>query len=737
LESRGSLHDAAVLRRLIPLLAVALGAGESLVIEAPGASTSLGEGGIVTVAGRGFVARRSDWLLTGDALRWDQRGDSLWASGGIVLVTPAVRLHAERIGLRPEARTGDAWGVQAWVERGKVRLRVTAERVELRPDRLTFHGVRADFGHGGVLALQCPRLHLYLREEERPDRGEREIDRWVEGIAAVRPSVWVAGAPVLWLPYLYRDYILDYPWSKVEVGKTDRLGWFLRYSVGSNLPELAGWRTRLEARADRHTRAGNGFGLAAYWSHQRAGRGGASVYRMVRERVADPADESQQGGVREVNSWDAEHYLSGAGWAAAARSSVLPDADPSATLAAGRSPDERFRADFQQKALEEKPFARQGLSAAWISRWASFSAEGERRANAALDETERLLAAEIGLARLTVAGPLAVEGHLRSERLRQEVRDNEAVRTSYLGRLAAVRWVGGLAFDASLGLRGVGWSDGRLAGAELPASRSLAVPFADAGMRLRLVADREDGGRFTLAPRLGVELLARERGTGNPGFDFRDGIDDPDQDRRYLVTGLESDLRIGAAVFTADLRARWGLRPIDLEAREVDGSLRASSSSLADATFAVRGSPHPDVEAVADGTWDARLARWTSFDTRARWRVLDRLDLLYGGTFTPPSAVIASSWVNRLGSALRLSRYRLDGWVEVRPDPDGAAGGRSLDLWHLGVGRELVDGSLTIAYDNAVDSFSGGPIDHRFFVTFVVGGGEDERNAPARRAFGF
>lgn len=727
----------AVLRRLIPLLAVALGAGESLVIEAPGSSTSLGEGGVVTIAGRGFSARRADWLLTGDALRWDQRGDSLWASGGIVLVTPAVRLHAERIGLHPEARTGDAWGVQAWVDRGKVRLRISAERVELRPDRLTFHGVRADFGHGGVLALHCPRLHLYLREQERLDRGEREIDRWVEGIAAVRPSVWVAGAPVLWLPYLYRDYILDYPWSKVEVGKTDRLGWFLRYSVGSNLPELAGWRTRLEARADRHTRSGNGFGLAAFWSHQRAGRGGASVYRLARERVADPANEAQQGGQREVNSWDAEHYLSGGGWAGAARYSVLPDADPSATLADGRSPDERFRADFQQKALEEKPFARQGLSAAWVTRWMSFTAEGEHRANSALDETERLLAAELDLPRLALAGPLTLDGNLRTERLRQTVRDSEAVRTTYLGRLAAVRWLGGLAVDASGGLRGVGWSDGRLAGAELPASRSLAVPFADAGMRLRLVAERDDGGRIVLAPRLGLELLARERGTGNPGFDFRDGFDDPDQDRRYLVTGLESELRLGAAVFTADLRARWGLRHADLEAREVDGSLRESSSALADATFAVRGSPHPDLEAVADGTWDNRLARWTAFDTRARWRALDRLDLLYSGTFTPPSAVISSSWVNRLGSALHLSRYRLDSWVEIRPDPAGAQGGRSVDLWHLGVGRRLVDGSLTIAYDNVVDSLNGGPLDHRFLVTFVVGGDEEERNAPARRAFGF
>lgn len=725
-----------MLRRLVPLLAAACAcAGEALVIEAPGAATSLEAGGVVTIAGQGFVARRGDWLLTGEALRWDQRGDSLWASGGLVFVTPAVRLHAARIGLRPEARTGDAWEVEAWIERGDTRLRVRAGRVELRPDRLTFREVEADFGHGGILALHCPVLHVHLREQPRLDKGADQIDRHVEGIAAVRPAVHLAGVPVLWFPYLYRDYVLDYPWSTIEVGSSERMGSYLRYRVGSNLPEMAGWRTRIEARADRHTRAGNGFGGELFWRHADGGRGGVSLYRMARERVADPVDEGREGGTRDASVLDAAHYAAGTGWALAGRYTLLPDADPSATLAAGRSPDERFRADVQRRELEEKPFARRGGSGAWVLSGLALAADGERRPNDALDETERLFAAEISLPQRSVAGPLAVAGRLRAERLRQQVRDDEASRATWEGRLAADHWLGGVGLDAALGWRGVAWSDARIASVQVHGTRGTSLPFAEGGVSLRLVADDVDGSGATLAPRLGLELLGAARGAGNPGLDFRDGEDAPEADRRYLVTGLDGELHAGPASFTAEVAARWGLREDDRLVVEADGDLHRSGSALADVSFSARGSPRPGIEAVADGRWDARLARWTEFDARARWRLGERLELLYAGTYVP-AADAPGTWLQRAGAALHLSRYRLDAWGEARPGGKDQPGGRSLDLWHLGLARRMVDGVLTVAYENALDPGQE-RIDHRFALSFTIGGGDEAARAPVLRAFGF
>ncbi len=726
-----------MLRRCVPLLlaVAAVQAGESLVIEAPGANTQLGEGGVVTVAGKGFVARRGDWLLSGEALRWDQHNDSLYASGSVVFVTPLVRLHAKNLGMRPEARTGDAWGVEAWIDKGDRHLRITAERVELRSDRLTFYEVTGDFGHGGALEISCPRLNVSIRERQRLDKGADQVDRYIDGIAIVRPTVSLAGVPVLWLPYLYRDYVLDYPWSTVEVGQTDRLGSFLRYQVGTNLPELGGWHTRIQGRADRYTRAGNGFGAELIWRHDAWGRGNASVYRMYRERVADPADQSQQGGERDVNSWDAAHYLAGRGWATAARYSVTPDADPSQTLPDGRSPDERFRADFEKTKLEEEPFARRGLAATWVTPLLAFSADGERRPNDALDQTERLLGAEISLPRLTLVGPLAVAGDMRVERLRQEVQDTEATRANWEGSLEAVRWLGGVGFDASAGFQGVAWSDGRISGVDAPGTTGTSLPVGAAGIRVRFEGTGE-ASTGVLIPRLGIELLGAARGEGNPGYDFGDGVDDPDHDRHYLVTGLDGELRLGQASFSADVVARWGMRQDDREATEVDGSTRGSSSALADLTFQVRGSPHRDVQALADGVWDARLGRWTSFDARSRWRLAERLDLLYNGAYVPPTATTGDTWLHRAGTALYLNRYRLDTWGEVRPGNDTLPEGRFLDTWHIGIGRRMVDGIASLSYENAYDPTQDG-IDHRISVTFIFGGNDKDVRDPVLQAYGF
>lgn len=723
-----------MLRRLVPLLAAVAAAGEPLRIEAPGSAVQLAPGGAVTIAGQGFVARQGDWLLSGEALRWDQGNDALWASGGIIMVLPQVRIHAARIGMRPGARTGDAWEVAAWVTTPKATLRITAERVELRPDRLTFRDAHADFGHGGLFAVDVPAVHIGLREEPEQTRGERDPGRYVDGIALVRPTASVAGVPVLWLPYLYRDFVLDYPWSTLEAGRSDRLGWWARYRVGTNLPPMAGWRTWVEARIDRHARAGNGGGLGLRWLHDDLGEGSALAYLMPRERVADPADEGRQGGIRQAEAYDAQHRVAGRGWAAAARYTALPDADPSQTLADGRSPDERFRADVLRRELEEQPFARQGASGAWTTPWAAIAAESERRPNDDRDETERLASAAVLLQRIAIAGPLGASARGRAERLRQEVRDTMATRLTWEGRAAADAWLGGLGFDAAGGARGVAWAGQRLAGNERTGSDDLTVPFAEGGASLRLVGTIAGDGALTVQPRLGVELLARARGA-NPGFDFRDGADRPDADRRYGVTGADLDLAWGGARFSASARARWALRDDDRLAIEFDGSRRQGDSTLADLTFSARGSPHPDAEVVADGTWDDRLGRWTAFDTRARWRLGERVEALYNGAYAPPAVGIPETWLHRAGGSLHLERYRLDGWLEFRPEVAGRADGRTVDLWHAGFARRMVDGIFSFGYDNVRDP--DGETDHRISAGFALGGAWRDAGDPARRAFGF
>lgn len=732
---------------LCAALAVAgLHAGEALTIEAPGQSTVLGPGGTVSVAGKGFVARQGDRLISGESLRWDEAGDALWASGSVVFVTPGVRLHADRLGLHPQARTGDAWDVTAWIERGPRQVRIRAERVELRPDRLTFRGVEADLGHGGTLSLASPTLHVYLRDQTqlRLDKGKDEIDRYVEGVAAVSPTIRAAGVPVLWLPWLYRDYLLDYPWTSLEAGNSRRLGTYGRFRIGSNLREAAGWRTRLEGRVDRHTRAGNAFGLVGYWRHRDYGRGSATWYGMAKERVADPVDETVEGGGRSAHVGDIEHYVGGRGWAAAARWSDLPDADPAATLPGNRPPDERFRSDHLRADVETKPFARRGAELAWTTPWGGITVDSARRANDYLAETDRILAAEAALNRISLLGPLGLGGSGRVERLEREDwnattatrSESAATRASWDGAVAAEHWFGGVGLDAKAGLRGVAWSDGRLGGVDLADTPSLSVPYLTGSVRLRLASDL-GSLRTILTPRLGLELLGTAQGDGNPGFDFGDQRDRPEADRRYLVTGLDGEIIGLRRLFHAQATARWALRDDDRLGTEIDGSQRRCPGRLADLAFAADGRPHLDVDLRLDGAWDRRLARWTAFDASAMWRIWDGpLAARYEGSYSPPGATLAAAWLHRPGVSLMLSRYRLDGWVEVRPGLNGEPGGRDIDRWHAGLTRRMVDGVLTLAFEQSWDPLTG-QSSRSVELGFIIGGGDVEADAPLTRSFGF
>lgn len=714
-----------------------------MTIQAPGASLGLAAGGVV-VAGKGFVARQGDRLVSGEALRWDQANDALWASGSVVLVMPGVRIHAERLGMRMQARTGDAWNVTAWVERGDRHMRIRADSVVLRPDRLTFHGVQADLGNGGNLELRCATVHVYLRDQLRLDKGQDQIDRYVEGVAAIAPTMYLAGVPVLWVPYLYRDYLLDYPWTTFEAGDDRRLGTYARFRIGSNLPEAAGWRTRLEARVDRHTRAGNAYGLVGYWRNRDLGHGSATWYQMPRERVADPADEAAQGGIRDARVSDVEHYVSGRAWAAAARWTTLPDADPSSTLPANRPPDERFRQDHLAADLDSKPFARRGAEAAWTTPWAGFMVDTARRANDRLAETSRILAAGAVLDRIAVAGPVGLAGNGAIERLERSAWDaqsavrtpSSATRSTWDGRLAAAHWQGGVGVDAALGWRGVAWTGGRIGGQDIAGSPSLSLPYADAGIRVRLVTDL-GGVHIVVVPRLGIEALGDAEGGGNPGFDFGDALDHPESDRRYLVTGLDGELSEGSRLFHAAVRLRWALRDEDRIATGDDGTRRASSGRLADVTFTTEGHPHPDVDLRSDGSWDHRLARWTTYDASAEWRILDGpFALHYEASYIPPTATTPASWLHRPGTSLMLSRYRLNGWIDIRPGGDGQPGGRDIDRWHAGLARRMVDGIMTLSYEESWDR-STDAADHRVALGFAFGGGDLESSPPLERAFGF
>lgn len=314
----------------------------------------------------GFVLRMEERTLIGDALRWDEADDQLFATGHVVMSQPGLRLEADSLGLRrhPVDEEGMAlvdgevagrlpFTVEAWNARVRLRfpetgriLRMRARLVQLLPDRIILHRGEADGSHGSWFGFSTDRLVIDLRPEEKPER--RGFERHVEDLTVWNPTVYLWDVPILWLPVLYRDFRVDYPWTRFEFGRSDRLGDFARAWVGFTLPiydptsdrekraalnrrferwalerrlqmeepltpeeeaairarlilveqdryrdeELRPrwyhWRVRAEGRADHHSRAGEAFGARARWEHGRYGEGQYLWYGFGAERVFAP-----------------------------------------------------------------------------------------------------------------------------------------------------------------------------------------------------------------------------------------------------------------------------------------------------------------------------------------------------------------------------------------------------------------------------------------------------------------
>ncbi|MFM2091848.1 MAG: hypothetical protein RLZZ127_2337, partial [Planctomycetota bacterium] len=583
---------------LLLAVAAALPGEEPFAIEAP--SPTLDPDGAM-VARQGFVLRLGERLLVGDALRWHQARDEVFAQGRILYTEPGLRLTADRIGLRPAARTGDAWDVEAVFEipgrpgplaQEPRRLRLRAAQVALGEDRLVFTDVEADSGHGGALGFRAPRITAHLRRDPAADRAG--AGRWLEGIAIDGPAATVGGVPVLWLPWLYRDFVIDYPWNRFEAGRTNRQGFFFRWWLGTALPPLAGWRTFVGGRVDANSRNGEGVGAFARWRHADLGRGDVSWLRYPQEQVRSPADDRTTIDTRRQEVVDARHRVGGGlgaagAWGAAAQWLQVPEREERVPGVPEEQPGLRFRSDYLADDVRSRPYGRRSLGAAAATPLLTVGADLQRRVADDDPSSERWAAMRLGLVPVRIAGPVHAVGDAEVADLRRRLDDDRAVRTRWAGGLAAGDWIGlsGLGWDAAAGLRGLRYDDGRLAGAEVE-DEGRGVPVASAGLSWRSVG--EDGRRtLVLTPRIGVDLSGEGIGDGLEPWRF-DSDDGADEDRRWLVTGISGRLsdRTSGLRFRAGIEARWAMREWD---RRYDDDLRLGPGPLGPVEMELHGRP--------------------------------------------------------------------------------------------------------------------------------------------------
>ena len=706
-------HLAAVESTTIPLAL-----DTKVHIEAP--NLEMGVDGI-KIAPRGFVVRMGDKVLIGDALRYDDKHDDLYASGQVVMVMPGVRLHAARLGLHPQAQSGDAFEVEAFVEHAGRRITITAERVHLDRKVLHFEGIRAIAGYGGVVNIGASSARVYLRDKPAEDRSG--FERQVEGIEMISATVRAGGVPVMWLPYLYRDFYYDYPWTRYEGGKTRRLGYYARAWVGTSLGDILGWHPRIEARGDLYSRTGEPWGVHAAWKNPALGKGQITWFTSPHEIVMGGPDELQNVITREASVFDVEQQLHGLGGALYGRWVQLPDADPPFLGDPARPWDERFRADYLRDDLEHRPFSRRGVTGTWGTSLGTITLDTERRAHPDQLITDRLWGVQVQLPRLQLHGPLHIGGNGWTESLEKSITDDAAVRTSYDGTALAMQWFGPLGVDIGGGVNGLIYQNARLGGVDV-ADQMRLVPVLTGGIRTRFIGDLGDGLSHTFTPRIGIEMYQKGQGDVLSPWNFGDARDQLDENRHLLTTGFDTSINRSRSLFNASAVARWGMREEDRIYTDAVGAEQIASTALVDVIGSLQGSPIATVMLTGSFNYDAQRQEWNSFDFGSSWVTSRWMALRYAGSLIPETTTTPVEWQHRPGITAIANRYRFNGDTTFRPH------GAGIDQWMVQLTRRMVDGELSLTYE-LVRNTEGMIYDRRFGIGFsmTVGGtGESAQN---------
>lgn len=676
-----------------------------IVVEAPPGTRIAGD--FVAVYPNGFVARRGDTLLMGDTLRHDLRQHLLYAEGRVVMVLPPLRVHADRLGLDALNQHGEAWGIQAWVETPDGVLPIAADHLHFSREAITFTGLRTR-RHGGILGIGADSLRIRLRSEPAEDR--KPPANVVRDVTLSDVKLRAFGVPFFWLPVLFRDFRINYPWTQFRFGSSSRLGNYGIYRIATGFPAMGELRTRAELRFDAYSRAGFGIGTELSWQEPTFGSG-RFLWFGVDETVY-PLDTE---GGRLTERWnrviDGEHRARIPGGAVALRYANLPDRDPVNPATGNQAAAERFRNDYLSEDLNNRAFARQSAGVVWGMPFGAVVLDTERRPNDELPGTDRLVGLEAAVTTLRLLGPLHADAVARMEQLDNDLTDHSAWRIRADATARTLIWLGGIGVDGSFGGRGLLYAERSFAGVEEDGSVRAAYPYAAAGVRVRLEAE-SNGWRHSLTPRVGIDVASGRSGDDLIGEGFGDPRDRLEDDHRWVVTGIDTAVWRGRELFRASGEVRLGIRDADRETLDDNGLTVRSETDLVGIRLRATGRPLQSLTVFADIDWDARSETWNAFDTSVRWQLVSAFAVRYEGTYNPVPGIV-DPWEHRPGLEILGNRYRLNGRLSLRP------GGNDVDGWGVLIERNGIDGRFGLSFDLTRDA-DGDLLDRRFGVVFAL-----------------
>lgn len=708
-------------RRIVTALIAVLAGGSALFgaddtrWDLRSANPNLNGNGIAHFS-RGVVARWGDHLVVADAARVAVDGDELYASGHVLYRRSGLRLTAARLGLRPQVKVGQAWEVESDVVFQGRMVHLSAATVELTPDALIFRQVNVNGGHGGIIAFRAPRVVVHLREP--PPGQENDESARIKGVEMIGPSAHLVGAPIFWLPWMYRDFRRGYPWTRVRFGHSGRLGSWGRFWTGSDLPEVSGWRTGIDGRVDAHSRAGRGGGVRGYWAHDTWGKGKAEWYGLATETVRGGELDKEALDERKASTFDASHQIDLGAGALSGRWMKVPDGDtrvPNPTDNAEIPPDLRFLADYMPEELATRPIPRRSAVGVYSNRHVAFAVDIERRVHPYIDTTERWHGEQMVVAPIQLVGPVHLGADAWAEDLHRIYHDTNANRFRFDGYAAAGHWFSsGIGLEGSTGIRGLDYHRGQLVGvSQEDAARR--VNYANGYVKLRL-EDTYGEIRHNIIPRVGIQVISEGVGDLLPDYGFLDAREKLEEDKRFGVLGVDTALVAGRTLFHADATSRWALRDEERFYTNEFGDTLFGPSRLVDVTIHADGSPISWWSLTLDAVYDGRPRAWDSFNGTTWINALPWLSFTETTTFVKNPY----SWTNAPGFGLIANRYRLDTTLSLRPE------GAAIDAWSWKLLRRMVDGDLTLGFE-LVRDVDGVLFDRRVSLGFtILGGGTNE-----------
>lgn len=653
-----------------------------LKIEAPAGSALLRQvdGAWVQTFSQGFTAQQGDRRLVGGALRYEWATDQLFATGQPVLVMPGLRIEAKHLGADGRLHAGEAWEVLVQIPGPRATVRLRASHLRFDQQKIVLSHVDADSGHGGLLGLTAESIEIGLADP--PIAHRQGLESHLTHLAFRNVQLHLGPLPLLYSPWLYRDFRLDYPWTRYEIGQSSRQGFTARGWTRFDLPPAAGWHLRSMLRLDHYHRVGTAVGVQPLWRHARWGEGQALLYGFDEETVRRSSDGPDLG-TRSAWLGDIEHRASFSGGAGYARFTDLPPADP------GQPADERFRADYLQDDLEHRVFARRGASVAWSGYGIGLGTTSEAPPDDAAPDLRRELGLRLDLPSVALLGPVHLGGSAEVEKLRDDFDEEEALRQRVVAEAGLSRWLGGgwgwdLVGRASL----LGYEDVEQLGTELP-DAVRTVPEVEAGTNLRIVGRFDGGVRHRITPRLAVQWSGEGEGDDLPDLDF-DQADELEEDLLLGISALDTDvLGSHGRRFRARVVGRWALREDDAPQPEPN----SLGDWLHDLELTVEGAPIATWELSGRGLWTGEARDWTTFDARTRWIAHPAVAL----SLTVSWQEEEESWQYRPGIELTGNRYLLAADLTWEDD-DQHQGYEPLRRTGISITRRMVDGDLTLEY---------------------------------------